>query len=60
VKNIIDWRGNSKNKLLPGESGMILGFDDLPTLGENFYVFPTLKEAQLFIEENKDKIIQKK
>ncbi len=60
VKNIIDWRGTSKNKLLPGESGIVLGFEDLPTLGENFYVFKTLKEVQIFIEENKDKIIQKK
>jgi len=48
---------SAKKEAIPGEAAIIVGFRDLPVVGEKFFVFKDEKSAQEFLRKKKEKVI---
>jgi len=58
VKNLENFRGEPREKAFPADPVVILGFESVPKVGENFNTFPDIESAKKFIKipEKKEKI----
>jgi len=58
VKSLEDFQGKSIDQAFPGSPAVILGFNNVPAVGEKFKTFQTIEEAEikLQVEEQKRKI----
>ena len=55
VKRIEDFLGNEVESAEPGQGVLVLGFENLPIVGENFKVYSCLEEARVEIETREQK-----
>lgn len=56
IKNIENFQGKSISEALPSQPAIILGFEDVPRVGEKLKNFPTIKEARLNLEKKEKKV----
>jgi translation initiation factor IF-2 len=56
IKSIEDFQGNSISQALPSQPVIILGFGDVPRVGEEFKVFSDLAEVQNYIRSPEKKV----
>ncbi len=56
IKNIEDFQGNSLSQVLPSQPALILGFEDVPRVGEEFRVFSSIEEARANLEIKEKKV----
>ena len=55
VKRIEDFLGNEIESAGPGQGVLVLGFENLPTVGENFKAYSCLEEARVETEAKEQK-----
>lgn len=62
VRSLENFQGEKIEKALPSCPVLVLGFENVPLIGERFEVFETLEEAKnnIKIEERKEEIIERK
>jgi translation initiation factor IF-2 len=55
VKNLENFQGAPIEKALPSDPVIVVGFEDVPKVGENFKVFPDLESAKAYLRQNQPK-----
>jgi len=50
IKKLEDFQGRSIEKALPSDPAIVIGFEDVPKVGENFKVFPGLETAKNYLK----------
>ena len=50
IKKLEDFQGRSIEKALPSDPAIVIGFEDVPKVGENFKVFPDLETAKNYLK----------
>lgn len=46
IKRVEDFRGRQIESVLPGQPALVLGFEQVPIMGEEFRVYPDLEKAR--------------
>lgn len=49
-----NFEGKKMKEVFPGQAALLIGFEELPIIGEKVFSFPTLEEAKSFIKEKKE------
>lgn len=55
IKNLKDFQGKPIEKALPSDPVIVLGFESLPRVGENFKSFADLETARAFLQTYQEK-----
>ena len=50
IKKLEDFQGRSIEKALPSDPAIVIGFEDVPKVGENFKAFPDLETAKNYLK----------
>ncbi len=56
IKRMEDWQGKKIEKALPGQPVLVLGFERVPIIGEEFQVCPDLETAKKRIKKREQEI----
>jgi len=56
IKIMEDFQGNKIDQALPSMPVVIIGFDNIPIVGETFNVFPTVEHAKSSIKKSSKKV----
>jgi translation initiation factor IF-2 len=59
VKKLENFQMNSVEEALPSDPVVVIGFEEVPKLGEKFKVFPDLENAQKYLEVSKKKEVSR-
>jgi len=55
VKNIEDFKQESIDKALPSQPVIVLGFSQVPQVGDKFQIFPTMEQGELYVQKKEKK-----
>lgn len=56
VKNLENFLGKQLNEALPSDPVVIVGFESMPIVGENFMVFQSMEQAMAHVKPKKENI----
>ncbi len=57
VRTMKDFLGKEKNEALPGEAVFVIGFKNLPGLGEKFWAVESIEKAQEEVEKEREEFL---
>ena len=55
VRILENFQGQSISEAFPSQPVVVVGFEEVPKVGEEFRVFPSLEEAKKFLEKKEEK-----
>jgi len=59
VKILENFKGKKIDKIFPGQVGIVVGFKEVPIIGDEFFVFDTLEKAQEYVKPPQKMLINK-
>ncbi len=58
IRILEDFQGNPIEKALPGDPAIVVGFEEVPMVGEKFKVFDSIEKAKNQIKKPKEVLVQ--